>query len=86
MKTRGRRFNRLQLPPGLHFCVTMPQTLVADLAERLTADLREGVKYAKTKAGTVAEATALCGLAGTVEGKRQVNDLIFGMFDYLYAV
>ena len=86
MKTRGWRFNCLQLPPGLHFCVTMPQTFVPDIAERLTADLREGVKYAKTKAGTVAETTALYGLAGTVEGNRQVNDLIFGVFDYLYSV
>jgi hypothetical protein len=86
MKSRGWRFNCLQLPPGMHFCVTMPQTFVPDVAGRLIADLKEGVVYAKAKAGTVAETTALYGLAGSVEGNQQVTELIFGVFDYLYAV
>ena len=86
MKSRGWRFNCLQLPPGMHFCVTMPQTFVPDIAGQLIADLKEGVVYAKEKAGTVAETTALYGLAGSVEGNQQVTELIFGVFDYLYAV
>jgi glutamate/tyrosine decarboxylase-like PLP-dependent enzyme len=86
MKTRGWRFNVLQLPPALHFCVTMPQTVVSDVAERFLMDLRAGVDYARAKAGTVAETTALYGLAGTVEGNQQVAELIFGVFDYLYSV
>jgi glutamate/tyrosine decarboxylase-like PLP-dependent enzyme len=86
MKTRGWRFNCLQLPPGMHFCVTMPQTFVPDIAGRLIADLQEGVAYAKAKAGTVAETTALYGLAGTVDGNQQVTELVFGLFDHLYAV
>ena len=86
MKTKGWRFNVLQLPPALHFCVTMPQTFVAGVAERFLADLRSGVIYARSKAGTVAETTALYGLAGTVEGNQQVAELIFGVFDYLYSV
>ena len=86
MKTRGWRFNCLQLPPGMHFCVTMPQTFVPDIAGRLIADLQEGVAYAKSKAGTIAETTALYGLAGSVDGNQQVTELIFGLFDYLYAV
>ena len=86
MKTRGWRFNVLQLPPALHFCVTMPQTFVPDVAERFLVDLRAGVDYAGSKAGTVAETTALYGLAGTVEGNQQVAELIFGVFDYLYSV
>jgi glutamate/tyrosine decarboxylase-like PLP-dependent enzyme len=86
MKSRGWRFNCLQLPPGMHFCVTMPQTFVPNIAGRLIADLKEGVVYAKAKAGTVAETTALYGLAGSVEGNQQVTELIFGVFDYLYAV
>jgi glutamate/tyrosine decarboxylase-like PLP-dependent enzyme len=86
MKTRGWRFNCLQLPPGMHFCVTMPQTFVPDIAGRLIADLQEGVAYAKSKAGTVAETTALYGLAGSVDGNQQVTELVFGLFDYLYAV
>ncbi len=86
MKTKGWRFNVLQLPPALHFCVTMPQTFVADVAEQFLRDLHAGVDYAKSKSGTEAETTALYGLAGTVEGNRQVTDLTFGFFDYLYAV
>ena len=86
MKARGWRFNCLQLPPGMHFCVTMPQTFVPDIAGRLITDLQEGVAYAGSKAGTVAETTALYGLAGTVEGNQQVTELVYGLFDYLYAV
>jgi sphinganine-1-phosphate aldolase len=86
MKARGWRFNVLQLPPALHFCVTMPQTFAAGVAERFLEDLRAGVEYAKTKAGTAAETTALYGLAGTLEGNQQVTELIYGVFDYLYSV
>ena len=86
MKTKGWRFNVLQLPPALHFCVTMPQTFVPGVAEQFLEDLRSGVEYARSKAGTVAETTALYGLAGTVEGNQQVAELIFGVFDYLYSV
>jgi glutamate/tyrosine decarboxylase-like PLP-dependent enzyme len=86
MKTKGWRFNVLQLPPALHFCITMPQTAVAGVAERFLDDLKAGVAYAKTKAGSVAETTALYGLAGTLEGNKQVTELIYGVFDYLYSV
>ncbi len=86
MKTKGWRFNCLQLPPAMHFCVTMPQIFVPDVAKRMISDLKEGVSYAKSKAGTVAKTTALYGLAGTMEGNEQVTELIFGFFDYLYAV
>jgi glutamate/tyrosine decarboxylase-like PLP-dependent enzyme len=85
MKTRGWRFNCLQLPPALHFCVTMPQTAVPQIAERLIADLKEGVQYAKSKAGTVAETTALYGLAGSIEGNQQITDLLCNVFDYMYS-
>src|SRR4030042_6411069 len=81
MKTKGWRFNCLQLPPAMHFCVTMPQTFVPDVAERMIRDLKEGVQYAKSNAGTVAKTTALYGLAGTIEGNEQVTDLTFGFFD-----
>jgi glutamate/tyrosine decarboxylase-like PLP-dependent enzyme len=86
MKTKGWRFNCLQLPPAMHFCVTMPQTFVPDVAKHMIRDLKEGVEYAKSKAGTTAQTTALYGLAGTIEGNEQVTELVFGFFDYLYAV
>ncbi|MBW2444002.1 MAG: aspartate aminotransferase family protein, partial [Deltaproteobacteria bacterium] len=86
MKTRGWRFNVLQLPPALHFCVTMPQALAENVAERFLDDLNAGVDYARSKAGTVAETTALYGLAGTLEGNQQVTEMVFGLFDHLYSV
>ncbi len=86
MKTRGWRYNCLQLPPALHFCVTMPQTFVPGVAQRMIADLKEAVDYARSKAGTPAATSALYGLAGTLEGDQQVTERIFGLFDYLYAV
>ena len=86
MKTRGWRFNVLQLPPALHFCVTMPQTFAPGVAGQFLADLREGVAYARDKAGTTAETTALYGMAGTVEGNRQMTEIMYGFFDYLYAL
>ncbi len=59
---------------------------VPDIAGRLIADLQDAVAYAKSKAGTVAETTALYGLAGMVDGNQQVTELVFGLFDHLYAV
>ena len=86
MKTRGWRYNCLQLPPAMHFCVTMPQTFVPGVAERMIADLREGVDYARSQAGTQAETTAMYGVAGTLEGNQQVTEMMFGLFDHLYSV
>jgi glutamate/tyrosine decarboxylase-like PLP-dependent enzyme len=86
MKTRGWRYNCLQLPPALHFCVTLPQTNVPGLAQRMTADLREAVVYAREKAGTMAETTALYGLAGSLDGNRQVTEMVYGLFDHLFDV
>lgn len=84
MKTRGWRFNCLQLPPALHFCVTLPQTRVPGLVDAFVADLNEAVAYAKTRTGEPAQSSALYGIAGTVEGNRMVNDLLCSVFDYMY--
>ena len=64
----------------------MPQTFVGNIAERFLEDLHAGVEYAKSKAGTVAETTALYGMAGTIEGNQQVTEMIFGYLDFLYSV
>jgi len=86
MKTRGWRFNPLQLPPAMHFCVTMPQTFVPGVAEMFADDLKEGVACAKEKAGTPAETAAIYGVAGSLEGNQAVTEMVFGLFDHLYAV
>lgn len=86
MKTKGWRFNCLQLPPALHFCVTLPQTRVPGVGDQFREDLAEGVSYAKQKAGTPAQSSALYGLAGTVDGNQQVTELLCGVFDHMYAI
>ena len=86
MRSKGWRFNGLQLPPALHFCVTMPQTLVEDVADRFAQDLRAGVDYAKSAVGTTAKSSALYGLAGSAEGNAQLADIMYGAFDHLYGV
>jgi sphinganine-1-phosphate aldolase len=86
MVPKGWRFNCLQLPPALHFCVTMPQALVPGIAEKLIEDLRAAVEYAKSVAGTEAKTSALYGLAGSVEGNAQVTEMLHVLFDHLYGV
>jgi len=86
MGDRGWRFNCLQLPPAMHFCVTMPQTEVPGIADRLVEDLRAGVAYARERAGTPARSSALYGLAGSAAGNRAVADLLYGVFDHLFQV
>jgi len=86
MGERGWRFNCLQLPPAMHFCVTMPQTEVPGIADRLVEDLRAGVAYARERAGTPARSSALYGLAGSAAGNQAVADLLYGVFDHLFQV
>lgn len=86
MTTREWRFNPLQLPPALHFCVTMPQTMVPGIADLFVSDLREGIEYAKQNAGTPAKSKALYGIAGTVEGNQTMSQILLGFFDLLYQV
>ncbi len=84
MRGQGWRFNCLQLPPALHFCVTMPQTLVPGLGQSFAADLRQAVHYAKSRAGTPAQSSALYGLAGSVEGNRAASELMLSYLEALY--
>jgi glutamate/tyrosine decarboxylase-like PLP-dependent enzyme len=86
MKTRGWRFNVLQLPPALHFCVTLPQTKVDGIAETFTVDLKEGVEYARSKEGEPSASSALYGIAGSVEGNQTVTNMTYGFFDHLFSV
>ena len=50
LKERGWRMNSLQLPPGLHFCVTLPNT-EPGVTEAFAADLGGAVEYARGAKG-----------------------------------
>jgi sphinganine-1-phosphate aldolase len=86
MQNKGWRLNVFQFPEVLHFCVTRPQTLIPGVAERLNADLKEAVVYAKSKAGTPSETSAIYGISGTKEGNQLINELLHGYLDLFYTV
>ncbi len=86
MKSKGWRYNVLQFPPTLHFCVTRPQTVVPGLAEQMVKDLKEGVEYAKSNAGTPSETSAIYGISGTGEGYQLINELLHSYIDLFYTV
>jgi len=86
MAENGWRFNTLQKPAGLHFCVTMPQTLVPNIAEQFKKDLLAGVEYAKANQGQEAKSSALYGMTATIEGQQILSELLFDAIDYFYTV
>jgi len=86
MSSKGWRFNGLQNPAGIHFCVTVPQTLVPGIDDLLLEDLRAGVAYAKSAAGTKPKSSALYGMSGSLEGRAQLVQVLFGTFEHLFRV
>jgi len=82
---RGWRMNPDQLPAGLHFCITRPNTRPG-LAEEFARDLADGVAYAKEHRGEPARSGALYGMAGSAAGNAGINFLLSGALDAMYAV
>lgn len=83
--SRGWRLNPDQLPAGLHFCVTRPNTRPG-LTDEFARDLADGVAYAKAHTGETARSGALYGMAGSPAGNAGVNFLLSGALDAMYAV
>ena len=83
--SRGWRLNPDQLPAGLHFCVTRPNTRPG-LTDEFARDLGDGVAYAKAHTGEAARSGALYGMAGSPSGNAGVNFLLSGALDAMYAV
>jgi sphinganine-1-phosphate aldolase len=83
--TKGWRLNALQLPPGLHFCVTRPNT-APGVADAFVADLRDAVDYAKQPGLGGARSGALYGLGGTPSGNEALGVLFEAAVDAMYEV
>ena len=81
----GWRLNPTQLPAGLHFCVTLPNTRDG-LVESFARDLADGVDYARSHSGEPARSGALYGLAGTPAGTEMLPFLLSGALDAMYEV
>jgi glutamate/tyrosine decarboxylase-like PLP-dependent enzyme len=82
---RGWRLNGLHLPPGLHFCVTRPNT-APGVAEAFLADLKDAVEYAKHPPATSPRSGALYGIGGTPAGNDALNMMFAAALDAMYDV
>lgn len=83
--SRGWRLNAIQLPPGLHFCVTRPNTRPG-VAEAFLADLRDAVAYAKRPGLGAARSGALYGFGGTPAGEETLDVLLAAALDAMHEV
>lgn len=83
MKRNGWRFNGLQRPHALHFCITGPQTQPG-VVEAFAADLAEAVTYAEEHATEAPVSGSMYGGAGanmTAEDREQAIVQISGFMD-----
>ena len=82
LKERGWRMNGLQLPPALHFCVTLPNTQPG-VVEQFAEDLRAAVEYAKDPPPEPPRSGAL--YAGGA-GHGQIEATLEGALDAMYEL
>jgi len=76
---KGWRMNACQLPPGIHFCLTLRQMLPG-VAERFVEDLRAAVEYAKHPEKPVAESGAIYGLSAQPAGRDVLEDQLLAAY------
>ena len=85
LMAQGWRMNPLQLPAGLHFCITRPNT-APGVAEAFLAALRAGVEYAQAHKGEPARSGAAYGFGGTPQGNMLVSSVMAGVLDAMHEV
>jgi sphinganine-1-phosphate aldolase len=78
LKQRGWRMNGLQHPPGLHFCVTLPNTRQG-VVDDFLADLRAAVQYAHDPPQPQS-------LSGAIYGGAMTGDSLYGVLDAMYEL
>jgi len=88
MKQRGWRFNGLQYPDGLHFCVTGPQ-LRDGLVDDFATDLDDAVTYARSQGDAPPVSAAIYGgVPGglTPEADTFLREVVVGLLDEFQTV
>ena len=88
MKQRGWRFNGLQYPDALHFCVTGP-SLRDGLVDDFARDLDDAIGYAHEHAGTAPASAAIYGgVPGghTAEAEAFIREIVVDLLDEMQAV
>ena len=85
LASKGWRLNGIQLPSGVHMCVTLPQTQQG-VAEQFVQDLRAGVEYAKHPPQPVPKSGAVYGFTGTSSGQELISGLMLDFLDACYEL
>jgi len=85
LENKGWRMNGCQMPPGFHFCITLPQTQPG-LAERYVQDLRDGVEFAKNPPYEVPKTGFLYGMGATADGREMMRLGMKGWIDAGYEL
>ena len=83
MSGNGWRFNGLQNPPALHFCVTGPQTQPG-VVDRFAADLHDGVAYAREAGDATPMTGSMYGGSGRPPGdadRELMSELMVAYLD-----
>ncbi len=83
LATKGWRLNGLQRPPGVHFCMTLPQA-APGVAERFVADLREAVAYAKDPPQPMPQSGAMYGGGGMQMDRDMIREMMLLWLDETY--
>ncbi len=82
---QGWRLNATQFPPGLHFCITRPNT-APGVAEAFLEALHGAVDYARKHKGQSAKSGAVYGFGGDPKGNELVSSVMFKVLDAMHAV
>ncbi len=83
MSGRGWSLNGLQDPPAVHICVTL-RHCEPGVAERFLADLSESVSAARSGSRAPGTMTPIYGMAGAVETRGDVEELLRRYGDVMY--
>ena len=85
LMAQGWRMNALQFPPGLHFCITRPNT-APGVADAFLQALRVAVGYAEEHKGQKAKSGAAYGFSGTPMGDAIVKTTMAHVLDAMHEV
>ncbi|MCL5948107.1 MAG: aminotransferase class V-fold PLP-dependent enzyme [Actinobacteria bacterium] len=80
MTKRGWSLNGLQDPPAVHLCVTLRHT-VDGVVRRFLEDLASSVQEVKRIPGTLGIMTPIYGMAGAVETRGEIQELLLRYAD-----
>ncbi len=80
MTRRGWSLNGLQNPPAVHICITLRHT-IEGVAARFIDDLAESAEEVRNSPGTMGVMTPIYGMAGAVDTRGEVHELLLRYAD-----